>query len=239
MFVKNLLFVVFFAFSLGHCAVSYSQELKPIVLTYTVNLVGSKLGNATIGRLETSLSISENTFKAVSNTKAQGLAAILMGSDLHLNCEFSAEPGRALSKEYSGSGRGSEDFLVSYDWDTRKIKFSDGESLDMPPGDILDTCNMPFAVALLQDKGFGDDVLYVLEGSEKRIRGYKFRSSNPETLETPLGEMETLKIVLEREFKPDRTLSLWLSPSHNYLPIKIEDARSSRTISTLVNSIES
>ena len=79
----------------------------------------------------------------------------------------------------------------------------------------------------------------MLEGSEKRIRGYKFKSSNQETLETPLGAMKTLRITLEREFRPERTLSLWLSLKHDYVPIKIEDARSSRTMSTLVKNIES
>lgn len=239
MYIRNQLVIAVLVFNFGMSLQSHAQELNSIALSYTVNLVGSKLGNATVGQVETTLTRDNNIYTASSTTKAQGLAAILMGSDIHYNCEFSTEPGHVLSKKYAGSSKSSEEFQVSYDWEARKINFLDGESLDMPPGYITDTCNMPFAVAMLKEDGLADDVLYVLEGSEKRIRGYKLRSSNQETLETPLGSMETLRITLEREFRPERTLSLWLSLDHDYVPIKIEDARNSRTMSTLVKNIDS
>lgn len=216
----------------------HSNELNAIALSYTVNLVSSRLGNATVGQLQTTLTQNNGRYAANSTTKAQGLAAILIGSDLQESCEFTIDQGRALSHKYAGGSKESNDYQVSYDWEERKINFEDGESLDMPPGHIIDLCNMPFAAALLKDDGLAGEVLYVLDGKKKRIRGYKLRSSNQETLETPLGPMASIKIVLEREFNPDRTFSLWLSPDHDYMPIKMEDARSSRTTTFLVNNIE-
>ena len=238
MFIRSLFFSAIAVCSLSSIAQTQTQGIDSISLSYTIKLVGSKLGNATVGRLETTLTRYNNNYTSQSTTKAQGLAAILMGGDIHLNCEFRTEPGLALSQKYAGGNKKADKFQVTYDWDTRKIIFSDGESLDMPPGYITDTCNMPFVVALLNEDHLSENVLYVLEGSEKRIRGYRHKSSNPETLETPLGAMETIKVTFEREFKPERTLSFWLSLEHDHVPIKIEDARSSRTITTLVNTIE-
>lgn len=237
MLFKTLFISVFFIFSFNTNI--NAQELNSIALSYTVNLVSSKLGNATVGQLQTTLKQAEDSYSVYSRTKAQGLAAILMGSDLQESCNFNVQQGRAVSDNYSGGSKTLDEYQVSFDWDNRKINFNDGESLDMPQGYMIDNCNMPFAAALLKNEGSVGEILYVLDGKKKRIRGYKIKSSSEETLETPIGSLDTIKLVLEREFKPEKTFSLWLSTNHDYVPIKMEDKRSSRTITFMVNSIES
>lgn len=238
MFTRALLILITLALgATSSSAQNETQALNSIALSYTINLVSSKFGNATVGQLHTSLTQDLGSYSAHSTTKAQGLAAILVG-DQQMSCDFSVEQGRALSRNYAGGSTEADEYQVSYDWDARKIHFGDNESLDMPPGYVIDLCNMPFAAALLKDDGLADEVLYVLNGERKIINSYKLRSSAKETLDTPVGSMDTIKIILEREFKPDRTYSLWLSLDHGYVPVKMEDARSSRTITFMVNEIE-
>ena len=238
-FTRVLLIAITLVFHTnGALAQNQTQEFESIAITYTINLLSSTLGNARVGQFQTTLTHDENGYSAHSTTKAQGLAAILVG-DKQMSCEFSIDQGRVLSHNYAGGNKKTDEYQVSYDWDARKINFVDGEALDMPPGYVIDLCTMNFAAALLKDGGLTDEVLYVLNGERKRINSYKLRSSTKETLDTPVGSMDTIKIILERELESDRTYSFWLSIDHDYMPIKIEEARSSRTVTILVNNIES
>lgn len=219
---------------------SFADELEPITIGYTVNLESDKLGNATLGKLESRLTRNESGgFSVLSITKAQGIAAMLMGSNLQLTCEFDIQDGRAVSSSYSGGRKNSSDYGANFDWENRKISFDDGESLDMPQGYLIDDCTMPYAAALMKDKGLEDETLYVLDGKKKRLRAYKLKSTSAEKIETSIGSLDTIKVVLEREFKPEKTFSLWLSPDNYYVPIKMEEKRKSRTTIFLANSIDS
>jgi len=223
--------------TLGSCINAQAQDLEPVSISYTMSYVGSRFGNATVGQLETTLTKEDDSYSVYSTTKTQGLAAILLGSDLQETCDFKIEDGRAQSSNYSGGSKEKTDYQASFNWLERKIILSNEESLDMPQGYMIDNCNLPYATALLKDQGEIGQALYVL--TEDRIRGYILKSSEQVNLETPVGEFSTVKIVLERELDPDKTLSLWLSSNHNYTPIKMEEKRESRTITLMVNRIDS
>lgn len=237
---KRVLIVALGLLVAAHSLLAQSQQatLQPINLSYTIKLVSSKYGNATLGKVETELSRSETGFQVASATKAQGIAAILMGSNRQEACDFSIEQGRAVSHTYSGGRKDLEDYQVRFDWQNRKIEFDDGASLDMPQGYVVDNCNLLFATALLGDVEQLSDSLYIVDGNKKRIRGYRMKSSNEELLETDFGEFSTRKIVFERELKPERTLTFWLAPDYSYVPLKMVERRNKRTTTFLVDKIE-
>jgi hypothetical protein len=222
--------------------VDADEPLEPITIAYTINLVSDKYGNATLGKIETVLSKVDGGYAVSSATKAQGIAAILLGSNYQEACNFSVEQGRAVSNDYSGGRRDLSDYQVSYDWQRRKITFKDGENnktLDMPQGYVVDNCNMMFAAALLGDTETLAESLYIVDGKSKRIRGYRLKSSTAEMLSTDFGEFATQKVVFERELKPERTLTFWLSPKYSYVPLKMVERRRKRTTTFLVDAIES
>jgi len=101
--------------------------------------------------------------------------------------------------------------------------------LDMPQGYVVDNCIMWFATALLKGELPEEERLYIVDGKSKRIRGYRLRSQSEEVIDTSLGQRETIKMVLERELRPDRTLTFWLSKNDQFLPVRIEESRKSRT----------
>jgi len=96
---------------------------------------------------------------------------------------------------------------------------------------------MWFAVALLKGEIPNNQSMYVVDGKERRLRGYTLRSSDNETLATKLGDKQVTKVVFERELRPDRTLTFWLSHDDEYLPLKIEQSRKSRTITFEVREL--
>lgn len=238
-FYKFPLFRVLLALYFGSTAgQAVAQQLDPSLITYTISLESDRYGNATLGKIETKLDKAENVYQVSSVTKAQGMAAILMGSSYQESCDFSVNDGRVISEQYSGGRLDSRDYEVEFDYRDRKINFSDGESLDMPQGYIVDNCNMLFAAALLKDNGLGEDSLYIVDGKKQRVRGYQIRSTSTEMLATSLGEFETTKIVLQRELIPERTITLWLSAEHNYLPLRMVEDRRKRTTIFMVDNIE-
>lgn len=215
-----------------------AASLEPVSISYSIGLDSSKFGTATLGKIKTNLSKTDTGYSIESVTRFQGMAAIITGSNHQESCEFSVEEGQAITHQYSGGRIGKNEYDVDFDWQTRKVNFSNKQSMDMPQGYVVDNCVMWFATALLKGKDLGKQILYVVDGNKKRIRGYKQRSSTAETIETKLGQKSVIKLVLERELRPDRTLTFWLSPDDQYLPLKIQESRKSRTTTFQIESLK-
>lgn len=217
---------------------AHSTPLEDTSISYTIKMNSTRFGNATLGQVETSLTQSDNGYVIESVTKAQGMAAIIIGSNRQEACEFEIANGQAVTKTYSGGRVGKTDYQVDYDWEDRKVNFDSGDSLDMPDGLLFDNCMFWFAAALLKGEGFAEQSTYVVDGRSKRIRGYKLRSKESETIETAVGEKDVIKVVLERELRPGRTVTFWLSPDDQFLPLRIQESRKSRTITFDVEQLE-
>lgn len=217
---------------------AYAAPLKPVSISYSIGLDGSKVGNGIVGKIKTKLSITDTGYAIESVTQFQGLAVFFAGSNHQESCEFEVKNGKAFTSSYSGGRIDKKDYTVGFDWKANKIDFNKNESVDMPQGYVVDNCVMWFATALQQSEGFDDQVMYVVDGNKKRIRGYKKRSSDTVTIETKLGTKEVIKLVLERELRPERTLTFWLSPENQYLPLKIQESRKSRTTTFEVETLE-
>ncbi len=212
----------------NHSAIPMSPvELDPVSIEYKIRI--SKFGNATLGKVQSELSTTDSGYTIKTVTKAQGMALLLMQSNMQESCEFEVVDGRAVARKYSGGTVSETNYSVNYDWGERKIFVNDSQTFDMPQGYVADNCIMWFATALMRGQLAADERLYIFDGKSERLRGYKMRSLSDETIETSLGGRETVKLVLERELRPDRTLTFWLSKSDQYLPVRIEESRKSRT----------
>lgn len=217
---------------------SKAHALDPVEIGYTLSMVSSSFGNATLGKIESKLTKTDKGYAVISVTKAQGMAAIIIGSNEQQKCEFEIANGRAVTMTYGGGRVGKDDYTVDFDWPERKVTFGSGEAIDMPQGYVVDNCMMPFAAALLKGQGLDGEAMYVVDGKKKRIRGYNLSSTSEEIIDTVLGPKKTVKMVLAREFKPEVTFTLWLSEDNQFLPLKIEEKRKSRTTTLMVNSLE-
>jgi len=215
---------------------SQAHALSPVTISYTIKFESNKFGKATLGRVENILKTRDNGgYSIESVTKAQGMAAIVLGRNEQQSCEFEVLDGKAVSQKYDGGRIGKTDYQVAFDWAGRKASFKDirkksaDETVDLPDGYIVDNCSMWFAVALLKGEIPDSESMYVVDGKNKRIRGFKLRSSNDEIITTKLGDKQVTKVVFERELRPGRTLTFWLSHDDEYLPLKMQESRKSRT----------
>lgn len=54
----------------------------------------------------------------------------------------------------------------------------------------------------------------------KEVEGRKFIRQGTETINTPAGSYQTIKVVMQHQ-KPNRSTIFWLAPSLDYLPVKV------------------
>ncbi len=215
-----------------------SAPLDPVSISYKIQMESERFGNATLGRIETKLTTTDSGYQIDSVTKFQGMATIISGSNLREQCEFKLEEGRAITHRYEGGRIKAFDYKVGFDWENRKIDYNSQESVNMPIGYVVDNCSMWFAMALTRGEGLKDELVYVVDGKKRRVRGFKFRSLEDEVIDTVVGQKPVLKLVLERELRSDRTITFWLSKEDQYIPLRMQEKRKSRTTTFSVNSME-
>lgn len=214
-----------------------SPALKPYKIKYKIHLRGKRLGGTVLGKVEAVLKETDDGFSVQAKAKSLGLGAILLGN-MQETCQFTFEDTTRAVSSTCNASVGKDDYAVDYQWPDRKLKFNDDEVLDMPQGYVMNITVMPFAVAALKGENLGDEVMYVVDAKNKRLRGYKHRITETETIKTKIGEVDTVKVTMERELRPNRTITMWLSPEHDYLPIKMEERRKSRVTTLKISSIE-
>lgn len=215
------------------CASGAATAFETGKITYQLELDSERFGKATLGRVETQLSENGGLYTVSTQTKAEGMAAILVGN-LMESCNFDVVSGRAQSQQYTGGRPDQMEYSVEFNWSDRKVKFNDKKTLDMPQGYVLDNCNMPYALALFKDQEINQSI-YIVDGKKSRIRGYTFLSKSREMLDTIFGSLDTIKIVFARELSPEKELILWLSKKHDYLPFKMQERREGRTTTMFVS----
>lgn len=197
-----------------------------IKLTYNVRLYETNLGN-----LVTTLNSSGNTYLAQAETRAEGLASILLGGLLREECEFSVSENREIKPwRYKIEKEGRDPYAHSADflWSEMKVRYDSGKSLNIPPaGYVIDNCTVPFAFAAA-DKISLQEYPYIHILGGRRIRHFEDIKVSRETIEVPAGEFDTVRIDQQRVGSSDKTLSIWVAPSRHNIAVRIVERRKMR-----------
>lgn len=206
---------------------------ESLTLRYSV-----RLGGAELGSLLTRLRKDRDGFRVESETRAEGVASILLGGELREACHFEVEQDRIrpLTYEVEREGRKGYRRFAEFRWQARKVAFSNGKTVDMPDGYTLDNCSVPFAFMLGGSKAFSEKPLHVVGG--KRIRDFEHIGVTGEEIKTPFGKLESIRIEQRRTDNPTRKLIVWLAPTKNNLPVKMVEKRKSRTVTMVLQSVQ-
>ena len=195
-------------------------------LTYDVSLYDTELGFLVIR-----ISRRGDMYHVRSDTRAEGLAAILLGGSLHEECDFSVSDSMEIKPQrYSIEKEGRDAYTHSADflWNKMKVRYEDGNILDIPlAGYVIDNCTVPFAFAAgdkISVKGY--PYIHILGG--ETIRHFEAIQVSRETIRVPAGEFDTVRIDQQRVGSPDKTLSIWVAPDKRNIAIKIVERRKFR-----------
>lgn len=189
-----------------------STRLPPYEATYTTKLRGIKIKG--VRKFE---SIGENSYRISWSARA-----LWMKLDEWSEFEIVDRKVRPISYHYTRSGLGTDRPIhVYFDWKNMKASGGKGDkeyAFDLQPG-VLDKLSYQVQMQLDLIANPGRPELGYTVANYNGLRDYLFAYSKKERIDTRLGERDTL--VYQRE-KKDSTITLWIAPAQNYLPVKIE-----------------
>lgn len=129
-------------------------------------------------------------------------------------------PGKYLY-EHTGTSR-NRNVIIEFDWDKNQITNSiNGEPWHMPASEgIQDKLLYQYSIMLDMQAGKSSLRYTIADGGKEKI--YLFEKLGEEILETPLGNLKTIKMKRFRT-DSDRISVFWSAPELGYLPVKLEN----------------
>nr|WP_255775714.1 DUF3108 domain-containing protein [Microbulbifer sediminum] len=151
-------------------------------------------------------------------------------ADIREHSRFSLSDSRITPRhyEYHRTGLGRNRHTALNFEDGRVVNISEPDrTLENPPGAIHDKISYQLQLALDVAAGKEDLVYQVADG--KRVRTYRFAVTGTETLQTPLGPVDTVKVERVREEGADRSTYIWFAPTWNHALVKLMQEENGET----------
>jgi hypothetical protein len=213
----------------------------PQIPSFTATYTLSK-GNITIGNLRRSLAPAEDgNLKFESAMHVTGFVAVFVKDELSESSLWSYRNEQVRPQTYTYSktgGKKNSQLKFDFDWKNNLVKNTVvGEEWEMslPPG-AQD--KISYQLAIMHDLERGKTEFEYPIADKKKFKTYRFKVVVKETLDTPLGTLETIKV--ERIMASDKkTTVLWCAPGLHYLPVRIEqNEKDGGEFSLLIQSVE-
>lgn len=163
-----------------------------------------------------------------SETQTTGLISLFRNDLILEETKWMLEGGILKPVHYSYSHtrtKKERQVTIDFNWKKGQITNSiNGESWNMPvePG-TLD--KLLYQLAIMRDLKEGKSPISYTIADGGKIKTYNFELLGEEMLETPLGELHTLKLSRN---KPNsrRETTLWCALELDYLPVRVENIES-------------
>ncbi len=183
-------------------------------------------GNMTVGELEVILERGDGQIKATVITHLDGLAKLLLG-EFTAEAWFHLDGGHAIldrglrrkGKDDPGSG-----FMVDYP--NKTLKLDTGTSYPVLPGELLDSTEFPVALITADLASVAGKTVW--EVNAQRARRYLYHAPKPEMLELDGRPYNTWKVTRNKLGDIHRTVTFWLDPARQNIPLKIVTIRKDR-----------
>lgn len=171
-----------------------------------------------------------------TETAGKGLAKLISRANITESSTFEFSDDQIRVSTYrldDGSEKAQRDSAFDFDWDTSVARGThEGEprELELQPA-VID--RNVYLLNLMLD--FSNDAIpkhYEVVGNGA-IKRYIIKIHERETVDTPAGQFEALKIEQYREGS-SRSMLFWLAPQLSYLPVRIEQYRKGKRRSSAV-----
>lgn len=200
-----------------------------------------KAFGATVGKGEWRLEPSQDgRFVWEAHARTAGIA--LLFRDVKISetsqAEYFEQSFRPLMYRYDRTGDNkAETAEVSFDWHEGIARNTvKGQTWQMPvPAGTLD--KITYVLAMMSDLSAGKRAMRYTIADGGKLKVYDMRVLGTETLETPLGSLETLK--MERHRDDGRETILWCAPALGFLPVKVvHREREGWSVTMFVESVD-
>jgi hypothetical protein len=216
--------------------VAFATDIPDFSANYLVKLNGIQAGELK-RRLITEES-GQRRFSSVS--QAKGVFSFFKPDVIEESSVWTLEKDRVTPHEYLylRSGGKKEKYLqMLFDWSNKQVSIDDKEhpwQLKIKNG-VLD--KLVYQISLMRDldKGIKQIDYRIADGG--RLKTYTIKVLGTETVTTPLGQIEAIKLTRQREKPGDRETTLWCAPALNYLPVKLEHVEDDTVFSAVLRRL--
>ena len=213
---------------------SADAALPAIKVRYAVSWGG--LG---VGKIDVSLKPDATAgcylYTTVSHPTA--LARSLYGAPNETS-QFCVSQGRVRSKHFDSvlPGDDKQSYSLNFDWDKNSVTDGNGQVRSIPEN-AVDSFALQQAVRLWVAAHAKDENPPVAEFDmvdRKNLTHYQFKLAGHETVETPAGTFDALK--MERVDNPNKEGHFWLAAERDYMPVKITTRNGNKPAVVLILS---
>src|SRR5688572_2597241 len=206
-----------------------ADSLAPYTAIYQVDRDGTLLGRARF----TLSPQGENCYLYHGVATPERLAALLAGKTVE-ESHFCMQGGKIRPVSYRSEESGGKDnYALKFDWVNRLVR-TDGGAPRKLSSEGVDPLSLQLALRKVlsdTDGGSPPDPIRLLVVEDDEEKAYNFRAVGRETIETPIGKFETMR--LDRSDDSKRKLRLWLAPELAYLPVQVERQKGGGAVTRL------
>ena len=181
----------------------------------------------------------ENQYNYRSESHTIGIAAFFHKDNIIENSNWKIMANKLVPTDYSyvrTRGKKNKNISVRFDWDRKTIASQVNDNkIELPLTDgMLD--KLSYQYAIMHDLHHNQFPEQYTVADARKVKTYQFEKAGKETITTPLGDMDTVKI---NRIDDETRLSFWCAPELQYLPVKIEQTEEDgQVITTVIQNIE-
>ncbi len=195
-------------------------------------------GNIKLGTMQRTLTqADDNRYVLESRTQATGFIAMLYPAKILERSTFTFDKGRAKPLTYlyeRSGGKKARHHNLQFDWQNNQVSDNTQDEpwiLDIPTNTVdrhLYQLNVMF------DMQAEPSMLQYLVADRGKLKTYKIENLGSETVHTPLGDIETIK--LQRK-SANRSTTVWVAKQYHYLPVQIEQNEKGEKFRSVIKKV--
>ena len=187
-----------------------------IEIKYRVSMGSMKIGEG--------LDVFEhdrNGYTVVSESKTAGLAAMLYQLNIRREAKGKVTPAGLRPRTFVESRHGQVKRSATFDWEANQVELTDGDeskqTVPLPPN-TWDATSFAWNFAFAPP---GNKELNINLTDGRRVTSYRYAILGRETLNTVIGDIQTLHVKKVQDPDDKRAFDVWLAVERSYLPVRI------------------
>jgi len=162
------------------------------------------------------------SYRIVSESNPTGLLALFVRTRIKIHSSGAVTPAglRPEQFDYGRLDDASKNVSAAFDWPAKQLHLTfDGrnETIALPQG-TQDRVSLMYQFMFLPTEKLSDLAFHMTNG--KKIEPYRYHLAGTEPIDTPLGKLNTLRLVKQRE-PGDNAVEVWLAPDRNFFPVRL------------------
>ncbi len=205
---------LFFLTALSFACSALAAPPRHVEIAYDLSRNGTP-----IAELVEKLEHDGKTYRLSASMKGKGVFALRGDASRTSRGSIAADGLHPLEFEDTRTGR--DTVRAKFDWTAKTLtlqsKDGPGEVKPLPP-EIQDRLSFAYTFAFRPSPTAPVEV-NITDGKGLSTSSYK--AAGRETVKTPAGDFDALKLERQKKNPDDRTSEMWLSAKHGFVPVRI------------------